>query len=108
MRDFTHAGSRKMLLGENPTPELVALLSDEEQVTKATPPAFLVHTADDPGVPVENSLKFADALRKAHVPFELNIYEHGPHGFGMGKGDPILTTWLGRCATWLRVHHFVG
>src|SRR5262249_28108480 len=70
MRDFTHAGSKKMLLGENPTPDLVALLSGEEQVTKATPPAFLVHTADDPGVPVENSLKFADALRKAHVPFE--------------------------------------
>src|SRR6266567_6173845 len=108
MREFTHAGSRRMLLGDNPSSDLVALLSNEEQVTKETPPAFLVHTANDPAVPVENSLRFAEAMTKAGVPFELNIYERGPHGFGLGGKDPILSTWPQRCAEWLRVHGFIG
>jgi acetyl esterase/lipase len=107
MKDFTHAGSKQMLLGENPSAELMTLLSNEEQVTKDTPPAFLVHTADDPGVPVENSLRFAVAMRKAKVPVEIHIYEHGPHGFGLGGKDPILSTWPQRCAEWLRMHGFV-
>ena len=108
MREFTHAGSRRMLLGDNPSSDLVALLSNEEQVTKETPPAFLVHTANDPAVPVENSLRFAEAMTKAGVPFELNIYERGPHGFGLGGKDPMLSTWPQRCADWLRVHGFIS
>src|SRR5437870_8326704 len=106
MREFTHAGSRRMLLGDNPSSDLVALLSNEEQVTKETPPAFLVHTADDPGVPVENSLRFAEALRKNKVPVEIHVYEHGPHGFGLGGKDPVLSTWPQRCVEWLRMHGF--
>jgi acetyl esterase/lipase len=64
---FTHEGSKRMLLGENPTAEQVTLLSNELQVTKNTPPTFLVHTANDAAVPVENSLQFAAALRKQGV-----------------------------------------
>jgi acetyl esterase/lipase len=55
MGEKTHAGSKKNLLGDNPTPELVALLSNEKQVTAETPPTFLVHTMTDPGVPVDNT-----------------------------------------------------
>ena len=106
MREKTHAGSKKNLLGENPSPQLIALLSNEEQVTRETPATFLVHTMTDTAVPVENSLMFAAALRKAGVPFELHIYERGPHGFGLGGSDPILSTWPARCADWLRVHGF--
>ena len=108
MREKTHAGSKKHLLGENPSPELVALLSNEEHATKETPPAFLVHTMTDAGVPVENSLMFVLALRKAGVPFEFHLYERGPHGFALGDKDPILATWLGRCADWLRLHGFTA
>jgi len=107
MREFTHAGSKRMLLGEGAPGELVKLLSNDEQVTKETPPAFLIHTADDPGVPVENSLRFAAALRKARVPVEIHVYEHGPHGFGLGVKDPILATWPQRCAEWLKMHGFM-
>jgi len=106
MREFAHAGSKRMLLGDNPSADLVALLSNEEQVTKETPPAFLVHTANDSTVPVENSLRLAESLKRAGVPFELNIYERGPHGFGLGGKDPILSTWPQRCEQWLRVHGF--
>ena len=107
MREKTHAGSRTSLLGAAPTPELITLLSNDEQVTKETPPAFLVHTMTDTAVPVENSMLFAAALRKAGVPFEFHLYERGPHGFGLGKNDPILATWPDRCADWLRLHGFV-
>ena len=114
MREKTHAGSKRNLLGENPTPEQVALLSNEEQVTKETPPAFVVHTVNDAGVPVENSLMFVSALRKAGVPFELHLYERGPHGFGLGTArgdrpaDPVLSTWPAHAAAWLRLHGFAA
>lgn len=108
MREKTHAGSKQNLLGNNPSPELVTLLSNDEQVTKDTPPTFLVHTTTDTAVPVENSISFATALRKAGVPFELHLYERGPHGFGLGREDPILATWPDRCAAWLRVHGFAS
>jgi acetyl esterase/lipase len=114
MREKTHAGSRRNLLGENPSPELVALLSNEEQVTKETPPTFLVHTMTDTAVPVENTLMLVNALRKAGVPFELHLYERGPHGFGLGTArgdrpaDPVLSTWPAHAADWLRLHNFAA
>jgi acetyl esterase/lipase len=82
----THGGSKQNLLGTDPTPELVELLSNEKQVTKETPPCFLWHTWDDPVVKVENALEFATALRKAGVKFDLHIYQHGPHGIGLSIG----------------------
>lgn len=85
MGDFTHGGSKKNLLGENSAPELVQDLSNELQVTKATPPCFIFHTAEDAAVPVENALRFAGALRQAGVPFDLHIYEPGRHGIGLGS-----------------------
>ena len=106
MGEFTHAGSKKQLIGKNASADMVKLLSNEEQITKQTPPTFLVHTANDSAVPVENSLRFAEQLRKSGVPFELHIYERGPHGFGLGGNDPILSTWPARCADWLRVQGF--
>lgn len=103
MGEFTHQGSRRNLLGESPSQELIDLLSNEKQVAKDTPPMFLVHTWNDAGVPVENSLLLAAALRKAGVPFELHLYERGPHGFGLGGADRILASWPERCADWLRL-----
>jgi len=101
MGPLGHAGSRTNLLGPSPAPALVTLLSNELQVTPETPPAFIVHTADDHVVPVENSLMYAAALHKAGVSVELHIFQHGPHGFGLGGGDPVLSTWPHLCALWL-------
>lgn len=106
MGEFAHQGSKLNLLDKDPSPDLVKLYSNELQVTKDTPPTFLVHTMTDKTVPVENSLMFVAALRKAGVPFELHLYEQGPHGFGLAPTDPILATWMGRCADWLGVHGF--
>lgn len=97
-----HSGSRRNLLGENPDPALVELLSNERQVTPRTPPTFLFHTADDPGVPVENSLLFFQALRKAGVPAELHAFAHGRHGVGLAPDDPVLSQWPKLCALWMK------
>ena len=106
MGEFTHQGSKKNLLGENPSAELIKLYSNELQVTKETPPTFLVHTMTDAGVPFENSLLFVAALRKASVPVEFHLYEQGPHGFGLAPANPVLASWTDRCADWLSLHGF--
>jgi len=101
---FAHVGSRRNLLGDNPDPKLVENLSNELQVTRDTPPTFLFHTTTDSTVPVENSVLFYSALRRAGVPAELHIYERGPHGVGLAPSDPVLATWPARLADWLRIH----
>ncbi len=98
---YTHQGSKRNLLGENPDPALVELLSTEKQVTADTPPTFLFHTNEDTGVPAENSIDFYLALRKAGVPAELHIYERGPHGVGLAWSDRVLGSWPDRLADWL-------
>lgn len=100
---YLHRGSRNNLLGENPDPALVELMSNEKQVTKDTPPTFLFHTTDDSVVPVENSIMFYSALRKAGVPAEMHIYMKGPHGVGLAQADPALSSWPLRLADWLRL-----
>ncbi len=99
---FSHAGSRKNLLGTQPAADLVENLSNEKQVTPETPPTFLLHTDEDNGVPTENSVAFYLALRRAKVPAEMHIYAKGPHGFGLGKKGEAVATWPDRCIDWMR------
>jgi acetyl esterase/lipase len=99
---IVHAGSLRNLLGENPDPKLVEGLSNELQVTVETPPTFLFHTTTDQTVPVENSVLFYLALRKAGVPGELHVFANGPHGVGLALSDPALSEWPTALANWLR------
>jgi acetyl esterase/lipase len=98
---FTHKGSRNNLLGKEPDPKLIELLSNEKQVTRDTPPTFLAHTNEDSGVRPENSVLFYLALKKNNVPAELHIYEKGPHGLGLGRKDTPFASWPDRCIAWL-------
>jgi acetyl esterase/lipase len=100
---YTHRGSMRNLLGENPDPKLVTSFSNELQVTAQTPPTFLFHTNQDDGVPAENSVLFYLALRKAGVPAEMHIYERGPHGVGLSPTDAVLATWPARLKDWLDI-----
>ncbi|MDX1933428.1 MAG: alpha/beta hydrolase [Capsulimonadales bacterium] len=104
---FFHAGSRRNLLGEAPSPEMVMRLSNDSQVTSATPPILLVHSSDDEPVPVENSLNFALALSAAGVPFAMQVYAHGGHGYGLGGNDEVLSMWRQACAGFLRQQGFL-
>jgi acetyl esterase/lipase len=102
-----HSGSANNLLGKNPDPDLVKLYSNDLQVDAKTPPAFLVHAADDP-VKVGNSELYDAALTKAGVPHEFMRLEKGGHGFGMGikGGEPA--TWPDRCLAWLGKQGLLG
>ena len=99
-----HGGSRRALLGDHPSAELVARLSLEGAVTAATPPAFIMHTAEDASVPIENSILFHRALRAAGVPAEMHLYENGAHGFGWQAGLGPASEWPRRCEEWMRFH----
>jgi acetyl esterase/lipase len=109
MGEFAHQGSRENLLGKNPSPDLVKLLSNELQVTPNTPPCFLWTTFEDNTVPMENTLRFAEALRKNHVPFDLHVYQKGGHGMGLGDKPPFANPhpWAGDCLFWLKAQDFV-
>ncbi|TXK21633.1 prolyl oligopeptidase family serine peptidase, partial [Pontibacter qinzhouensis] len=72
--------------------------SNELQVTATTPPAFLIHPGDDTKVPVQNSLRFYEALLRHQVPAELHIYPTGEHGFSRGAPKD---NWLERCRHWM-------
>jgi acetyl esterase/lipase len=111
---YGHKGSLRNLLGDNPAQELVESLSNEQQVTKDTPPTFIAHTNADQGVPAENALLFTLALRKAGVPVELHLFERGPHGLGLGGGmagripaEPSFQAWPRLGETWLRNQGFL-
>jgi acetyl esterase/lipase len=101
-KPYMHAGSRNNLITATPTEEMANYYSNDLQVTKDTPPTFLVHSTDDGAVPVENSLSFYQALVKNKVPAEMHIYPYGGHGFGLAIGKGYLETWTDRCLDWLR------
>lgn len=108
MGEHTHEGSKRNLLGPNPTPHLVRLLSSEQQVSAMTPPCFLWHTWDDAAVKVENTLEFAAALRRHGVPFDLHIYQQGRHGLGLNDPPPFSNPhpWAHNCLFWLKIQGF--
>ena len=89
----SHEGSYLNLLGDdaraiadeyNPI-----LLADEK-----TPPAFIWHTAEDQAVSVENSYRYAPALKQNSIPCEMHIFPYGAHGRGVAKNDPHIAQWL--------------
>ena len=96
----THQGSKNNLLGKDPSPELVDLMSNEKQVTAKTPPAFIVHSTTDKAVPVSNSDNYAEALKKAGVPYEYVRLDHGEHGYGLKD------FWTVQCEKWLKANKF--
>ena len=110
MGQYTHKGSRDYLLGTNASPELLKSLSNELQVTTNTPPCFLWATFEDNAVPMENTMMFAEALRKNHVPFDLHIYEKGRHGIGLKDKPPFKNPhpWAADCLFWLKEQKFVN
>lgn len=105
---YAHSGSRRALLGEAPSADLIDDLSNEARVTPRTPPTFLWHTVEDRSVPVENSLLFAAALRRAGVPFALHVFEPGAHGLGVGRPGRPAPPWYDLCVDWLRLRSFVS
>ena len=95
-----HKGSRNNLIGPNPSSVQSEFFSNELQVTKNTPPVFLMHASDDKTVPVENSIRYYQACIKNAVPAELHIYPKGGHGFGMNN-KTTTDNWMERLHNWM-------
>ena len=98
---LTHRGSRDNLLGKKPSDELVKLYSNERQVTKKTPPTFIIHARDDGAVPIANSENLLKSLQQKKVPAKLVTYDEGGHGFGMRKKGIPVENWPQEMKAWL-------
>jgi len=103
---FTHAGSRRNLIGDNPSKDAVSHFSNELQITQNTPPAFLVHSSDDKAVPVKNSLVYYEALIKNNIIAEMHIFQKGGHGYGLSAGKGTQASWPELCIKWLNANGF--
>jgi acetyl esterase/lipase len=97
---LAHAGSREQLLGTSPSPDSIERFSLERTITDATPPAFLVHAADDATVLVANSLRYFEALNARKIPAQLVVYPRGGHGFGLVNATTS-DRWIDRVQLWM-------
>ena len=99
--DYTHRGSRRNLLGENPSEELLHRFSLDEQVHAATPPTILFHADNDPAVPCENSIQFYEALRRHGVKASLHIFPEGGHSISLEKQPAGTELWKELTERWI-------
>jgi acetyl esterase/lipase len=102
---LTHAGSRENLLGDTASKDQLDLFSNEKQVTAQTPPTFLVHAGDDDLVPVENSLRFYEALKAHNVSVDMHIFSVGKHGFPL---EPAKSAWFDYFIKWMQEQKLVA
>ncbi len=104
---IAHKGSRDNLIGIDPSQKLVDHFSNELQVTPQTPITFIVHASDDNTVPIENSVRFYQALQKNKVPAEIHIYEKGGHGFGL-HNKTTTDEWFDRLINWMKMNKIIN
>lgn len=101
MGEFAHGGSKRNLLGEKPSAEMVEKYSTEKHVTAKTPPTFLILASDDASVNPKNSLMFYTALFENKVSASLHIFPQGGHSIPIKNGPGSSATWTNVCELWL-------
>ncbi|MFV0378498.1 MAG: alpha/beta hydrolase [Mangrovibacterium sp.] len=106
MKSYVHAGSRRNLLGDEPSANMVADYSTELCVTNQTPPTFIVHAENDKSVKLENSLMFASALREKNVSVSLHVFPSGGHSFGLSNNPGSSNLWKELCELWIEEKGF--
>lgn len=103
LSSYPHLGTSNNLLGKEASDEQKAYFSNEKHINAQTPPAFIVHAADDGGVPVQNSLLYAQGLVEHKVPAELHVYQNGGHGFGLNNKSTT-DQWFERLRNWMQMN----
>ncbi|REA61552.1 alpha/beta hydrolase [Dyadobacter luteus] len=98
---YAHKGSRDNLLGPSPSEALVNQYSLHKQVTKNTPPAFLVHAFNDKAVSPQNSMLFYQALLDHQIPSSLHIFNQGGHAIALRNNPGSTNLWTSLCEAWL-------
>jgi len=103
---LTHMGSRNNLIGSNPSESRIKKYSNEFNIDKKTPPAFLIHAKDDKTVPIGNAYAYYNALQQLKIPAALKVYETGGHGFGMYNKKEA-HNWMGELKAWMQQQKFL-
>lgn len=106
------AASAVALLGSPMADDtLLTEVSPAMSVTEHCPPTFLWATCEDSLVPVQHTLIMSRALADKGIPFEVHIFEKGPHGLATATQSsaaslsncmPDAAKWLPMCDEWLR------
>lgn len=103
--NLTHMDSRKALLGNNPSKDIINKYSSELQVTEKTPPAYITQAGDDRLVDVDNSIVFYESMRHKKVPVEMHLYPRGGHGFLLAKPAD---EWVPTLLLWMKNSKFIS
>ena len=111
-REYWHEGSFRNLLGTKWDEELLEKLSLEKQIGPHTPKTFLWHTYEDETVPVENSLRWVQAMYRQGIPVEFHLYEKGIHGLSLAsevtdnvariRHQKECESWINLAEVWLK------
>jgi acetyl esterase/lipase len=101
METETYRPARLILLGEDATPELRRATSLDALVSRASPPFFLWHTAEDAYVPPEHTYRLARSLAAHSVPHTVHVFAHGPHSLGLAEGNGDTALWRTLAASWI-------
>ena len=99
---YTHEWTHHNLIGKKPSAEVEAFYSNEKQVTKDTPRAFLFLADDDDVVKPSNGVNYYSALYENKVPAALYVYPSGGHGFGMNSNYIYHLEMLNALTSWLK------
>jgi acetyl esterase/lipase len=105
---YAHAGSRKNLLGPNPTQELLNKYANELQVTAATPPCFIADAFNDKTVNPMNSLLFYQALLAKNIPVSFHVFPQGGHAIALRNNPGSTELWTSLCEAWLNEMNIIA
>lgn len=83
MPDITHRGSHDNLLGLKPKKKMEIEYSNDRQVSRRTPRAWIALSDDDAAVLPANGVNYYTELYRHDVPATLHVYPDGGHGWGM-------------------------
>jgi acetyl esterase/lipase len=101
MGAYAHTGSKRNLLGNNPSAELIDSYSIQNRVTAATCPAFIADAFNDNVVPPMNSLLLYKALLEHKVVTGFHVFPQGAHAIALRNNPGSAEQWTNLCETWM-------
>jgi len=107
MDKYAHSGSRKRLLGDSPSQELIDKYSTQNSVTATTPPCFIAHAFNDKAVVPQNSLLFYKALLEKNISTSFHVFPKGGHAIGLSNNPGSTELWKPLCEMWLKEMGFI-
>lgn len=108
---FFAASNTAFLGASEVSDELLDEVSPAKHVTDDMPPTYIWATSQDAMVPVQHSIRMAHALADASIPFEIHVFEEGPHGISVATQAsatakdqifPDAAKWVSLAECWLQ------